>query len=259
MKTFSMGVALLAAALFSQPVQAGLITGWSITSGSAPLTGASTASPTLGDGSPNSADNSSLAASFPSITLAIPGDTITLTGSVTMSGITVSSQQFRLALFDGSPTAVNLSYIAAPGNGTTGQPIVWRRTSGAFSSFATTVGTGTPPGVNIADGTYDFELSITVTPASGLLINASLNDGTNEFLNLGAGLTSGPASTTVPATFSNVGFLAGGSLDADQMAFRNIDVTFTSGIPEPTTLALAALLLGCFTTCLRRRSAVATC
>lgn len=226
------------AAACTLSTQAALVTGWSVSSGTAPLSDAGTASPILGDGTSDSADASSLYANFSTLSLANVGDKITLSGSVTMTGITTTaSGQFRFSLFEGDQSNVDGGYLLRNGVDAT-SALLNSRNSGNFYSTSGigAAGTGTAPGVGLTNnGTYSFSMTLELLAGNQISVITSLSDGTNDFGN--ASLTDAAPNVL---SFSGVGFLSGGSLNADQLSFDNIDVSLTS-IPEPSSTAFIGL------------------
>ncbi len=248
---------LAAAFVASTPAHAALVTGpWALGQGAATLTNENTASPTVGDGTANNADATSVYSSFSSVTLSNVGDKITLAGTVTLSSIVANrANDFRWSLYDaaGSPdTSGWLGYIVGNSNATTNSNL-WERVnpntgivmatgSGAANVIHNTSGS---PGVQFASDTFDLIFSLERTALGGLLINSSLLRTSDS---VQFGLISAFTDTTPETyTFNRVGFLASGNLDADQVQFSNVDLTF---VPEPS-----AALLGCLASLvlLRRR------
>lgn len=219
---------------FASASLAAPVTGpWLVAQGGGPVTSANTASPVVGDGTPNSADTDAIYSSMPTASISSIGDKVTLSGTANMIGSIASSQQFRFGLYDAngsSDTSNWLGYFATQGNGTSAAIAYERGTSiGLYfsSTGVTTSTTGTAPetGMSFNSGTYNFLISLERV-ASGLQINSSIKRasdsqdfGTVSFLD------------TTPQTydFQRVGFLIGGGLDADQVQFSNIDVTFSTG------------------------------
>lgn len=204
---------------------------WLVAQGGGPVTNASTASPTVGDGTANSADTDAIHASFPAITLANTGDRITLTGSATLTGIASGGvRQFRWGVYDfngSGDTTGWLGYFATQGSGTTVGEL-YERNSGNTSTFfsgtgvSTTGGTAPGTGISFADGTYAVSLAIEKV-ATGLQINSTITR-TSDSQDFGS--VSLLDTSPLTSTFNRVGFLIGGSLDADRVQFTNIDVAF---------------------------------
>lgn len=223
---------------------------WVTTNGDAGFTAGSAAtnSPITTD-----ADAETIVGSFPEVSLS-EGETITLTGTWSVSGNTgqIPGNQIRWGLFDapGTPTTGNGSgyigvWAAASGNissanGSTANPF-----SGSASATIA-AGSGTLPSY---DTSYDFLLAITRLDASQISVSGSLEDAGS-----GSTLISWPETTGTPAgdsfIFDSVGILLGGTTNATQATFSNIDATVTS-IPEPSALLLG--LLGTLSLLNRRR------
>ena len=230
----------LAALALAGSGHAAPVTGpWSIGQGGGPVTNANTASPTVGDGSANSADTDAIHASISAATLTDVGDKITLSGSATLTGmISGGVRQFRWGLYDVNGSAdINgwLGYFATQGSGTTVGEL-YERNSGNTSAYfsgtgvSTTGGSAPGTGISFADGTYSFSLIIEKT-ATGLQINSAItrSSDSQDF-----GSVSLLDTTAQTSTFNRVGFLIGGTLDADQVQFTNIDVTVTTGGNQDT-------------------------
>ncbi len=226
-----------------------------------------TASPVIGNGTTESADDQTIyAASASPYTLATVGDTITLSGGVTFTNLNApQADQFRFGLYDvnGQSGATGwLGYFATNSGTSTGQTYsrLWERdnpNSGSFGSGAgaTLVGTAnaTPGNLSFATGSYTFSLTATRT-ASGLDLAWTIL-GTNVTYSV-----SGTYSDATPQTytFDRVGIFTGGGLNADQVSFSNVDLTYTSAIPEPASAAVVlASVAGLLTFASRRRRAPA--
>jgi hypothetical protein len=232
------------------------VTGWSIglnNAGSVALLDAETSSPKLGDGTPEDADNTAMHAAFPSITLGL-GDTLTLSGSVqvlTTVGATPSAlaAEFRWGLFNenGSSGLTNwLGYYATDPSGTTTAGV--RRKNPSTAAYYSATGTTllyanslVDTSFTFADGTYAFSLSLERTQA-GIELLATLDNG-QGYAMVPLLFEDAGANTF---TFNRVGFLSGNGLNADQLAFSNIEVTLTP-VPEPSVAAFLVLgALGIF-------------
>ena len=168
--------------LSATSTEAALVVGWTERTNATPVSNMGTASPTLGNGSAESADGMSIHASFPTIHLANVGDKVTLGGMATLSGISVSANQFRWGLYDlnGSSSDTGwLGYFATNGHNTIGSPLVerlnpntgWYMQTGAGNS--STIATAAAPGVAFSDGTYSFSLSLERTVA-GIQVSSSI-------------------------------------------------------------------------------------
>ena len=222
-----------ASAAFAAPVNGP----WLVAQGGGPVAQENTASPVVGDGSPNSADTDAIHSTAPDLTLANVGDKITLTGSATLTGILSGGvRQFRWGLYDvngSEDTNGWLGYLATQGSGTTPGEL-YERNSGNTSAFfsstgvSTTGGTAPGSGVSFTDGNYAFTLVIEKV-ASGLQINSAITR-TSDSQDFGSVSLLDTSPRT--STFNRVGFLIGGTLDADQVQFANIEVAFTpAGTP----------------------------
>jgi MYXO-CTERM domain-containing protein len=248
MKTPKLSILLLAAAVVAAvpSAQAALVTGWAKSQGAGPLTNASSASPTMGDGTANSADAMAIYASFPTIQLANVGDKVTMTAAVTLAGITNNAaNHFRWSLYDvaGSPDLNGwLGYIA--GNSTASVASnLWERANpntalvmATNSPAATVISTSAAAGIgnDFTDSSFNLVFSLERT-ASGILISSSfvrISDSV-QF-----GLHAFEDATPQTYSFNRVGFLASGNLDADQVQFSNIDV---SVVPEPSAALLGGI------------------
>jgi hypothetical protein len=213
---------------------------WLVAQGGGPVTQENTASPIVGDGSSNSADTDAIYSTAPAVTLANVGDKITLTGSANLIGIVSGGvRQFRWGLYDvnGSGNTNGwLGYFATQGSGTTVGEL-YERNSGNTSAFfsgtgvSTTGGTAPGSGLGFANGTYSFSLSIERV-ASGIQVNSAITR-TSDSQDFGSVSLLDTSPQTY--TFNRVGFLIGDALDADQVQFANIDVTFVPAGTPPLT------------------------
>jgi hypothetical protein len=79
-------------------------------------------------------------------------------------------------------------------------------------------------------------MTLTLTGANEITLSGSFTG------NAGSNVFSFVDTSAVTTTYSVVGFLNGGGINADQVTFSNVDVTFTP-IPEPATWALGACSL----------------
>ncbi len=254
-------------ALFSS-VHAAPVTSWTKTAGATTITGLTTDSPVFGDGTANSGNGYQINAALPSAyTLAAVGDSLSFTGSATFDLNTgAGSDQFRFGLFDTndqSGTTGWLGYFATnSGTGANPNGRLWERKTGNtaayFNNGVSAVDelmfrSGTPSNT-FAAGTYSFDLTVTRTE-TGLSVFWSI---------IGTSLTysiSGTYADATPQTytFDRVGFMSGGGLNADQVSFSNVDLTYTAAIPEPASAALLlAVGAGLLTVVSRRRGASRT-
>jgi hypothetical protein len=222
---------------------------WVTTNGDAGFTAGSAAtnSPVTTD-----ADGDAIVGSFSGVTLS-EGETITLTGSWSITGNTglIPGNQIRWGLFDapGTPATGNGSgYVGVWAAASSNIDSANGSTTNPFSGSASTTiagGSGTLPSYG---STYNFLLAVTRVDATQISVSGSLEDAGS-----GSALISWPETTGTPAggsfTFDSVGILLGGTTNATQATFSNVDATVTA-IPEPS-----ALLLGLVATLglLRRR------
>ncbi|WPJ95103.1 hypothetical protein SH580_16890 [Coraliomargarita algicola] len=238
-------------------VHAELLDSWTQYSGSV-SSGLNTASPVLGNGNADSesADSQTIyASSSMSYTLADVGDTVTLSAGVTFTGmVSPQSDQFRFGFYDvnGQPGATGwLGYYATNSGTSTGPTYsrLWERDNPNTGSFGSGAGASllawvnaSPSNTAFESGTYSFSLSATRVE-SGLDLSWSM---------IGTGLIYSLSGTVVDTTpesyvFDRVGFFTGGGLNADQVAFLDVDLTF-SAIPEPaSTNFLLMIAAGLFT------------
>ena len=255
----------LAAFAFATSGHAALLDSWTQFSGSI-SSGLNTSAPVLGNGSADSADSQTIyAASASSHTLAATGDKVTLSGSVTFAGLsTPQADQFRIGIYDvNGQSGVTgwLGYFAtntgAPTGGTgPSASRLWERSSPNAGSFGSGTGAisvatanATPSNGAFASGTYTFSVSATRT-ATGL-------DLAWSFVSAGLGYSvSGTYSDATPQSyvFNRVGIFTGGSLNAAQASFADVDLSFTpAAVPEPASAAALAGLAGLALVAGRRR------
>ncbi len=259
------GLLVLSASAYADPV-----TSWTETTGGTIITGLDSASPVFGDGTAGSGNGYQINATLPSTyTLGTVGDSLVFSGSVTMDLGTAGagSDQFRFGLFDTNGSGdVNgwLGYFAT-NSGTGGNPNgrLWERkadnTAAYFNNgvtgaderqFSAGVPASTDSTSTFLSGTYDFSLALTRT-ADGLSVAWSIvgTGGTNYTI---SGVYAD--ATALTYDFDRVGFMTGGGLNADQVTFSNVDLTYTSAIPEPASAAvLLASVAGLVTLSSRRR------
>jgi hypothetical protein len=233
---------VVAAATMSASALAAPVTGWQVDpilepTDPAPIAGAGTASPTLGDGSPQSASNSAMFASFPAITLA-DGEQITLTGSITLVGTTPSQNNLRWGLFKDDGVAPDTGgwrgYIAEASSRGIGGTMLVRNPAGtdfANQTFMSTtngrsaaLAAAVNSGADLLDGTYQVTM-VAARFGNEMELRGSFIGGT-DFKDVYRSATDAdPARIPAGFQFDRTGFLSGGAIAADQLAFNNIDVT----------------------------------
>jgi hypothetical protein len=226
----------------------------------APLAGANTDSPTVGDGAPSSADDVAIKAPITRRTLAV-GQSVQLTGRVALAGIDGDPTQFwwqlRAGIFDSNGQTGTTNWLGyfTNNSSTNRSGDLYERTNpnaGLYISLTGAADTGsatTAPGQPLfTDGTYDLSLTLTRV-ATGLAVDWSYDrvDGGGTFA-MHPPTYIDPTPQTY--TFDYVGFLVGDFINADQASFSNVRAT---AAPEPTgaTCILTALLL---TTARHRRA-----
>ena len=208
------------------------------------------------------ADGARLIGYFAPQTLTNVGDSITLTYDVsfTVGTIVSSSDNWRYALYDRQTasqetTNSNLNvngtantepfrgywYGVDTNAGATGAQGTIRERSGTVANVdpfanATATQIGSPTGLVTlaAEQTYTGTMTLTLSNTNEITLSGSFsgNAGSNTF----SFVDTSPATTT----YSVVGFLNGGGINADQVTFNNVDVTFTP-IPEPAALGLVGI------------------
>jgi len=252
--------------VLSTSAQADPVTSWTKTTGGTVITGLNTASPVFGDGTAESGDGYQINATLPSTyTLGTVGDSLVFSGSVTMDlgAAGAGSDQFRFGIFDTNDSTNNNGWLGyfASNSGTGGNPEgrLWERkevtTTAYFNgdqilSVDQRQQIAGSPSNTFVSGTYDFSLALTRT-ADGLSVAWSIvgTGGTNYTI---SGTYADASALTYD--FDRVGFMTGGGLNADQVTFSNVDLTYTSAIPEPASAAvLLASVAGLVTLSSRRR------
>ena len=217
------------------------VTGWQIDPilepvDPAPITGAATASPTLGDGTLNNASNSAIWASFPALTLA-DGEQITFTGSINLLGVIPAAGNLRWGVFkdDGVAPATGgwRGYVGEASSGGSGGAILVKNPAGtdfANQSFmSTTSGRSTAlsaavnSGALLSDGSYQFSL-IASRFGNEMELRGSFigGDGFEDVYR--SATDADPARIPTGFQFDRAGFLGGSGIAADQIAFSNVDV-----------------------------------
>lgn len=248
---------ILVALSFSSAAQGATIANWKVF-GSYPITGATTDSPSIGDGTTtNSAQGAVFAGRFGTAaapvtaTLAV-GQTLTVTGNMVLTGGSNTASDFRFGVFnDGGKFAANSSanwtggWVHQPGS-----DLYQARTDGTFISTAgnavaigaTKTSTGTFDGDSLAP--FTFSLSITRNSATTVGLSSTFIGG-DGILNQAYSVAN---RTTTNFDYTAVGFLYGGGSELEQGSLSNVQFNV---IPEPTLPALALIsLAGLF---LRRR------
>jgi hypothetical protein len=215
------------------------------------------------------ADGARLMGYFAPQSLTNIGDSITLSYSLafTVGTIVNSSDNFRYALYDrnGETPIATDTNLAVAGNdntdqfrgywygvdtntGATGAQGTIRERAGTdlaqddpfANASATQIGSPGGTEVTLASGaTYTGTMTLTLTGANEITLTGSFS-GTNT-----AGVNTFSLVDTTPTTktFSVVGFLNGGGINADQVSFQNVDVNFLP-IPEASSVALIGLVAG---------------
>lgn len=257
--------ALVALGFLALPAtaQATPVTSWTMTTPatSQNISGLNTASPVFGTGVAGSGNGFQINAAIPTYTLSV-GDSLTFSGSANFSlNAGANSDQFRFGIFDthGSTNTNGWLGYFATNSGSGGNPNgrLWERTNGNTTAYFNNTQTPTIAaeelqfrnGGAFVAGTYDFSLAVTRTE-TGLSIVWSLVGTGDTTYSLG-----GTHNDTTAQTFSfnRVGLMTGGNMNADQVTFSNLDVTY-SAIPEPASaVAGLAIVAGFFTLTARRR------
>lgn len=196
--------------------------------------------------------NSTIGLSPTTLTLANVGDSISLTGTATFTGGSAyGNTQWRIGLFyRDNRTGVNtgiqgtnwLGYMMGAGQGAASS--FYERNdpnTGMYASGtgASVFGSGNNPGVNFDAGVYDLSLSILYSAVNTLQFNFSIIEqaGGSGYSSISATINDVTPSTY---SFDRVGMLSGGSVNATQIKYDNLIVTYTP-VPEPSVLALAGL------------------
>ncbi len=201
------------------------------------LIDALTNSPTLGDGTADNAENSAIWATIPD-TVIPDGQGIRLSGEVTIAGAVPDQIKFRWGLFrelgasPPDPTSGWLGYSLGNSNGSD-VGIAIERVPGAadfnstsFTSLSPahgdTIGNSFDDGADLfEDGTYQFEMTV-ARKESRIDLFGSLDGG--SFSN-SWGIPDFSPATDLDSTFNRVGLVAGSGFRADQLRFRNLDVS----------------------------------
>lgn len=248
------------------------VTSWTMTTGTAGnISGLNTASPVFGTGATNTGNGFQVYAPLTSYTLGSVGDSISFSGSGLFNLNTgASSDQFRFGIFNtngSSDTTGWLGYFATnSGIGSNPNGRLWERRSGnttayfnnsqtptiaadAVQSFAGTPASSSSVSTFLS-GTYNFSITATRTAAGLSVVWSIVGTGTTTYT-IGGTYADTTATTY---SFDRVGLMTGGNVNADQVSFSNLDVTFTSAIPEPASWAAITACLALGAAVLRRRS-----
>ena len=259
--SFRSPVALLGLAAvfaFAPSAHAVLVNTWTLTAGTAANTsGLNSASPVFGTGAAGTGNNLQAYGTTPTYTLGSVGDSVVFSGTAVFTlSAGAGSDQFRFGLFDtnGSGTTNGwLGYFGTnSGSGGNWTGRLWERKAGntaAYFNNSTSADerqsfAGTPASTasvsTFVGGTYNFSMAATRTEA-GLSVVWSIVGGTNSY-SIGGTYND---TTALTYTFNRVGFFTGGGLNANQVSFSNVDLTFTAAaVPEPSSFALLAGLAG---------------
>jgi hypothetical protein len=233
---FRLAVMMQAFCLAGAVAQAAAVTTWTQVSGT--VSGLDTASPSFATGS------NSFKGALTSHTLSSVGDTLTFSGSVVLSFTGNGGDgAFRFGVFNtnsssndngwsGYLTANKLSgsvplYEKDAGSGG------WNSTGATGYAAVTTGITGGLSNFALSSGTYDFAFSLE-RKSTGVLVSWSLVGTTNSYSLSGSFLDTTPVTTT----YNEVVIQATSSFGQTLAAFSAMDVTFTSSIPEPSSVSL---------------------
>lgn len=224
------------------------------------LSGTGTTNDPLFGTTAETADGARLIGYFAPQTLTNVGDQITLTYSLSFTAGTIVSanDNFRFALYDQNgetAKAANTNLGVVGDDDTDAFRGYWYgvdTNSGAGGSIRERAGTnltlddpfantsatliGAPTGqVTLASAqTYTGNMTLTLTAANEITLSGSFsgNGGSNTF--------SLVDTTPITFTYGVAGFLNGAAINADQVSFQDVTVTYTP-IPEPASLALLGL------------------
>jgi hypothetical protein len=183
------------------------------------------------------------------LNLANVGDQISMTGVISFFGGSPNGNtQWRIGLFhegvrpdNGTPGFNWLGYFVGPGHNTASSfyerndPNSAMYTSGTGAAVQ---GSGNNPGsIIVANTSYDLAFNILRSDVNELQFNFS-------FVRQGGGYSSISSLITdaTPTTFSfdRVGMLSGSSVNATEIRYENLVVTYTP-VPEPSSLALLGI------------------
>lgn len=193
--------------------------------------------------------NSTIGLAPTTVTLANIGDSISLTGTATFAGGSAyGNTQWRIGLFYrdnrlGVNTGIQgtnwLGYMMGAGQ-LTASTFYERNdpNTGMYASGtgATPFGSGSNPGTNFDAGVYDLTFNILYSAVNTLQFNFSIIEqaGGSSYSSVSALITDASPSTY---SFDRVGMLSGSSVNATQIKYDNLTVTYTPA-PEPSSLVL---------------------
>jgi hypothetical protein len=193
--------------------------------------------------------NSTIGAVPTTLTLASVGDQISLSGVATFNGGSPNGNtQWRLGLFyrdgrdQGGTEGLNwLGYFMGAGHNTAST--FYERNdpnTGMYASGTGAVGaaSGNNPGaVNLANVGYDLSFNVLRSGVNELQFNFSIVRQGGGYSSISSLITDSSPTTFA---FDRVGMLSGSSLNATEIRYDNLTVTYTP-VPEPSSLVLAAL------------------
>lgn len=259
---------LAAVFVFASSAQAVLVTTWTQTTGTN-ATGLTTSSPVFGNGSTGSGNGAQVYATTPTYTLGSVGDSITFSGSATLNlgAAGAGSDQFRIGLFDTNDSLSTTGWLGyfATNSGTGGNPNgrLWERKTGNTAAYFNNAATsaderqafaGVPASTTststFLSGAYNFSLAATRTDTGLSVVWSIVGTGSTNYT------IGGTYNDTSALTFSfdRVGLMSGGGLNANQVSFSNVDLTFTpAAVPEPSSWAALTGLAGIGFAATRRR------
>lgn len=215
-----------------------LITNWTVLSGT--VSGATSANPVFGNGS--TVANTEIYTNVGGYSLAV-GDAITFSGTFTMTGNSTSAaDQLRIGMLYSNGSSNNiglLGYWFGNADATTIGTLREKTSPASAVDILSTSGTSAPgfasTGVAFTStGSYTFSISYLRTASNALSISWLLSNGGTYVL------TKSISDTTVVSgfTFDTVGILTGGGVNATQISFSNLAITY---VPEPSTWALVGI------------------
>lgn len=241
------------------------IDNWQIQNGST-YSGLTTNSPVFGDGGTDSADSHFLYAALDT-TYALDnvGDSITFSGEFAMTGGNFNpssgSNQFRYGLYDSNGSGGTTGWLGywssnSQSNITNEGPgRLYERNSGNSSEFWSSVGTTQRAIQNVDNipfdsGDYSFSITVERVSPTELSVGWTIANSDGGSYSLSQSWTGVPG--TIDLSFDRVGMGFGGGADVDLVAFSGVQVT---SIPEPSTLALASVVVGSVLLLRRRKKA----